>query len=371
MPIPTSIRAIHVIQALAALDQGEPHHFGEPTRYELHHNGRRYPPKAVIGIAGRFATGEELRPGDFSSGEQRSQAVGYLRALGFTVLPITEAGHRNLLLYWKPETADHEQAHSGVLDHAASEQLARVTLGDTIWVVTVRSGHLFLIGRLHVDEITDHAEAVRRRPDVWEASLHVFPESPEPYQNLDITDIAASLRFEGKADRLALQDGMVNAQQLQTMRNLTEDSVHLLGNRWGGAPRMREAGQGYVADSELRRAIEQRAMEAATEHYRSLGYTVEDKSMTECFDLRCWKGNEEVRVEVKGSQGEGAEVFLTAGEVEHARSCPVRIDLFVWGWIDAEEKTATGGRLSRRIENWKPKADDLTPVQYRYRVPLT
>ena len=49
--IPKGLTREHVLRALADLDAGVGHHFGSPTGYELVHGGRRYPPKAVVGLA--------------------------------------------------------------------------------------------------------------------------------------------------------------------------------------------------------------------------------------------------------------------------------------------------------------------------------
>jgi hypothetical protein len=51
------------------------------TKFSLHHKGRLYPPKYLIVIAGKLATGKTLTPDDHSGGEQDSNEV--LRRLGF------------------------------------------------------------------------------------------------------------------------------------------------------------------------------------------------------------------------------------------------------------------------------------------------
>lgn len=51
--IPKGITREHVLDALASLDRGEPHLFGESTGYDLVEGGKRYLPKAVLGIASR------------------------------------------------------------------------------------------------------------------------------------------------------------------------------------------------------------------------------------------------------------------------------------------------------------------------------
>jgi len=82
--IPEGLTREHVLRALAELSSGADHPFGQPTGYELLHEGRRYPPKAVIGLAYRHLAGRVLLPDEFSGGE--AQANHVLRQLGFTVV---------------------------------------------------------------------------------------------------------------------------------------------------------------------------------------------------------------------------------------------------------------------------------------------
>src|SRR5262249_49780248 len=76
----------HVLRGLADLDAGVSHPFGQPTGYELVHEGSRYAPKAAIGLACRHLLGRILGPEDFSGGEAPGQANFVLRKLGFTVV---------------------------------------------------------------------------------------------------------------------------------------------------------------------------------------------------------------------------------------------------------------------------------------------
>src|SRR5262249_9215637 len=56
------------------------------TVYELVHEGKPYPPKAVVGLACRYLMGKIRLPNEFSSGVAPGQAVYVLRNLGFTVV---------------------------------------------------------------------------------------------------------------------------------------------------------------------------------------------------------------------------------------------------------------------------------------------
>jgi len=62
------------------------HGFAPTTTYELISNDRSYPPKALLGTAYEFATGQRLTSGDFEGG--KTGAVRVLGKLGFTVQQI-------------------------------------------------------------------------------------------------------------------------------------------------------------------------------------------------------------------------------------------------------------------------------------------
>jgi hypothetical protein len=61
------------------------HGFAPTTTYDLVMDDRRYPPKAILGTAYEFATGQRLASGDFEGG--KSGAVKVLGNLGFSVQP--------------------------------------------------------------------------------------------------------------------------------------------------------------------------------------------------------------------------------------------------------------------------------------------
>ena len=81
----------HVILAVQEYDRLGPeaffaaHGFAPTTTYDLVWDGRRYPPKAILGTAYEFATGRRLASGDFEGG--KTGAVKVLGNLGFTIHP--------------------------------------------------------------------------------------------------------------------------------------------------------------------------------------------------------------------------------------------------------------------------------------------
>jgi hypothetical protein len=80
-----------VVRALNEYDRLGPegffaeHGFGPTTTYDLVWKERLYPPKAILGTAYEFATGQRLASGDFEGG--KAGAVKVLGNLGFTVRP--------------------------------------------------------------------------------------------------------------------------------------------------------------------------------------------------------------------------------------------------------------------------------------------
>lgn len=55
--IPNGILRQHILEALRNLDAGVPHKFGLSTGYDLIFENRRYPPKAIIGLAAARVNG--------------------------------------------------------------------------------------------------------------------------------------------------------------------------------------------------------------------------------------------------------------------------------------------------------------------------
>lgn len=73
-----------VLSAIKRLDEGDAHPFGPSRKFDLVHEGRRYPPKAVLGLAVESRTGRLLRPEEFTGG-QHSQCHAVLERLGFEI----------------------------------------------------------------------------------------------------------------------------------------------------------------------------------------------------------------------------------------------------------------------------------------------
>jgi hypothetical protein len=74
------LRAMHKYDRLGSERFFSEHGFAPTTTYELVRDGRRYPPKAILGTA--YATGRRIASSDFEGG--KSGAVKILGNLGFS-----------------------------------------------------------------------------------------------------------------------------------------------------------------------------------------------------------------------------------------------------------------------------------------------
>ncbi|SKA70773.1 5-methylcytosine-specific restriction enzyme A [Pantoea ananatis] len=74
-----------IIKAIKAYDEGFLHRFKEARLYELEFEGRRYPSKAIAGIAASLMTGKSFTPQDFSGGIN-SKCVRLLIKQGFKII---------------------------------------------------------------------------------------------------------------------------------------------------------------------------------------------------------------------------------------------------------------------------------------------
>lgn len=83
--IPNDIKLEHILSALKELDQGIDHQFSKSRGYDVFFEGKRYPPKAVIGLAAKKVTGVDYGPYDLTGG-LKSKHFKILAEQGFTIV---------------------------------------------------------------------------------------------------------------------------------------------------------------------------------------------------------------------------------------------------------------------------------------------
>ena len=129
-------------------------------------------------------------------------------------------------------------------------------------------------------------------------------------------------------------------------------------------------GRGFGLTARERKCVEERAMKVATAYLRGRGYRVEDVSARNPFDLRAMRGRRELKIEVKGTPGLGAEILLTKNEVELHRLCHPANMLIVVHSISLQRNksipSATGGQI-RKKSPWKIDDANLAPIAFSYR----
>lgn len=128
---------------------------------------------------------------------------------------------------------------------------------------------------------------------------------------------------------------------------------------------------GYIADPEIRKAIELQAMRQADKFLKDRGYSTTDVSANHPYDIHATRGEEHIAVEVKGSSGVATTVELTIGEVKKARDPNIGSMLVVVDQIEVSDSSsgvkASGGRL-RFWPDWDldVAGNRLQAIRFRY-----
>jgi 5-methylcytosine-specific restriction enzyme A len=66
--LPNGIKREHLLAGISDFRRGVEHDFRDSTTYDVLHEGRRYPPKVVVGLAAGHLLGKPLAPRDFRAG---------------------------------------------------------------------------------------------------------------------------------------------------------------------------------------------------------------------------------------------------------------------------------------------------------------
>jgi hypothetical protein len=149
--------------------------------------------------------------------------------------------------YWKNDTFEQMRANGQEgkpLDHTAGNSFAnaRVKKGDAVYVITVITGELFLVGRMTVSQIvhSDAEAASLLGYDVWSADDHLISTdsecTPMKFRRRVPTELVQELRFETKEGSKPLtfkSSGGLDQQTLRGVRKLTRSSAGVLDSILG------------------------------------------------------------------------------------------------------------------------------------------
>ena len=88
-PIPDEITREHILAAITDFKEGVDHRFGPSSTYDVLHEGERYPPKAIVGLAAAYILGKPLQPEDFGGGLE-TKCFRLLESNGFKIVRKTD-----------------------------------------------------------------------------------------------------------------------------------------------------------------------------------------------------------------------------------------------------------------------------------------
>ena len=180
---------------------------------------------------------------------QDSRDTVPLNAPGAAMAPVhLGKGSRQMVRYythyWVNQWLEHKAVTEGeVLSHDAGNQFRTrgIKRGDFVYVVTVREGDLYLMGRPQVGEVCSQERAIAKLgPDLWDANDHLIAESgSETPMRADVKaapEVAKLLTFVTSDGKDALGHP-VEHMKLQAIRELDRYSADRLDQMFGSKRR--------------------------------------------------------------------------------------------------------------------------------------
>lgn len=288
-----------------------------------------------------------------------------------------ESGQRAFLLTWNPDKWSWEDFGQSVL----------ATDGDGVigerWSTGVRTSGI-RIG----DIVFLLRQGKRGRGIVGSGQATDFTGDSAPDDDIIYTDshwdgsAATSNYVDVIWDRLVESDDRLPVEELEkdfpaqhwapngSGTQIRPEIVDALEARWSShvaGALVHEGGQRHVADSKRRKAIENAAQNWLMQHHRDEGWEVRDTRYTGPYDAIATRNNHTLYLEAKGTQGSGEAVFVTRGEVEHARANPGHCIIGIWSGMrfsdDGEVDPRSGETI---IMPFKPDTGILSALQYRW-----
>jgi len=231
------------------------------------------------------------------------------------------------LIYWKPTEVQEGLKNGRPVNCIWSAQLNRVIAGDRVWIVSAPKGRLHLYGQIVIGGI--------QPDDTSKAEANCVAGSAQPMMEISLVEESRNLVFSSPSGhtRLRVERGLINAQQLQTMRKLSPITANLFAAKWGAgmekgnakstAQEITAHNGGGFGDSEENRVVEELAVRFVTKHYQDSGWVVKSVEADKVgYDLECTKSKQTLRVEVKGVSGGKPEFIMTKNEIAAAGTNP-------------------------------------------------
>lgn len=379
-------------------------HYGKSLEYRLIHEGRFYPSKPIVGLAHGMPEGREyLDSGRVDGGiTKNTAAANILSKLKFFVDPgwlhmITElqphrshqrvAAYQYVVLLWAiARTRSMNDADPRLIPFTeARRQLTQLlrpfaiakTTPDPVMPWIALQGPLW---ELDLPEgLASVSEAQVKQLDISGGLTEGFEHFVRGWQMRD-----AGLRATVEVISVLIGNNPDYAPLLHELGLPETDIVPVLQPREAASsPEMTEAVAAVERVANPRRktgrsiltraesvAIEDRAVELTREYLEQhYGYATEDVGKTESYDVHATKGGQVVKVEVKGTTGDGAKIVLTRNEVALHRDEFPNNALAIVRYIDLDRSGDTPTANGGTIELIMPFALDLAgldPIAYDY-----
>ncbi|PYV71686.1 MAG: hypothetical protein DMG96_28340 [Acidobacteria bacterium] len=130
----------------------------------------------------------------------------------------------------------------------------------------------------------------------------------------------------------------------------------------------RERSHGFQSNPEVRRAVEEFAMQCAREYLLGRKYTgITRTDDRHCYDYTCKHNGKMVFVEVKGTQTRGEKIIVTKNEKAHLETSADTI-LYVRHSIDVKRGKPFGG-MEIVLDRWDAQSGVFAPAAYIYTLP--
>ncbi|OBK18592.1 protein NO VEIN domain-containing protein [Mycobacterium asiaticum] len=400
---PSDIEESDVLAAIAEYDKlGQAeflkrYNFGKSSKFRLVYDGKFYDSKAIAGVAHGFATNDYWTTERPFGGTGPGGAVTILEDLGFFIdrgellFPLTQlridqthgkpAPYQYVVLLWAIARARrHEQRLKPFND--VRDELALLLAPFAIATTAPDPAMPWAaLGNSPVWECPKPGPGAISDSDVRRLNLlgglseqvHWRSAEDDAFATAAIQILARRIRSGGAQlavtpllDRLGLsvsQPGTSSPSSPEVLETFA--AVETVSH-----PRRKFGGQRFTA-AEIK-AIELRAVQLTREHFENaLGYTTEDVGATQSYDVHAMKGDEIVKIEVKGTTTAGEAVVLTRNEVKlHLAEHPNNAFALVRNIVldrSTDPPSATCGELEL-VMPWELDLSRLEPIAYTYRI---
>ncbi len=396
----SDIRREDVLKAIAEYEELKQeqflkqYEFGPAAQYRLVHDGKFYDSKAIVGVAHGFATGEfwtAVRP--FGGIGSSSDAVPVLRSLGFYVDDGTlfrieglqpdlthgkRAPYQYVLLLWAfarvrdglPRLVNFNDVRQELAELLEPFAIAKTAPDPAMpWAALANAGGLWELEREGLSPVTDlEVKRLNMAGGLFPTKYLAVQNSPE-FLDKAVEVVARFIgddpAFPWLLERLGVDGVPSPASGSSEVADATA-AVEEIAN-----PR-RKFGRRFSAAEN--KEIEEQAVRVVRKHFKEvLGYETEDVGATKSYDVHATRGDSVIKVEVKGTSTDGAEIVLTANEVSlHLADHPNNA-LAVVRRIKLERTddgpVASGGELELMM-GWALDQERLKPIAYRYQTGL-